>query len=94
MNIRWAPAARQDRARIFDYIESRDPRAAARIDELFVAAIARLKDLPLLGRPGAIAGTRELIPHESYRIVYEVEGDTIWILMIVHTARSWPPEAE
>lgn len=94
MNIRWALAARQDRARIFGYIESRDPRAAVRIDELFVAAIARLKDLPLLGRPGAISGTRELIPHESYRIVYEVEGDTIWILMIVHTARSWPPEAE
>jgi toxin ParE1/3/4 len=94
MNIRWAQAARQDRAQIFEYIESRDPSAAVRIDQLFVSAIARLKDLPLLGRPGAIAGTRELIPHESYRVVYEIEGDTIWILMIVHTARSWPPEAE
>jgi plasmid stabilization system protein ParE len=65
-----------------------------RLDELFVTAISRLKDLPLLGRPGAIAGARELIPHESYRIVYEIKGEIIWILMLVHTARSWPPEAE
>jgi plasmid stabilization system protein ParE len=35
-------------------------------------------------------GTRELIPHESYRLVYEVEGDTVWILALVHTARMWP----
>lgn len=61
---------------------------------LFVTAISRLKDLPLLGRPEAIAGTRELIPHESYRIVYEIKGEIIWILMLVHTAGSWPPEAE
>jgi hypothetical protein len=22
--------------------------------------------------------------------VYEVEGDTVWILALVHTARMWP----
>ncbi|WP_420856699.1 type II toxin-antitoxin system RelE/ParE family toxin [Variovorax beijingensis] len=46
---------------------------------------------PLLGRAGQIPGTRELIPHESYRLVYEVRADTIWILTLVHTARQWPP---
>lgn len=43
------------------------------------------------GRAGKIAGTRELIPHESYRLVYEVEGEIIWVLALVHTARMWPP---
>lgn len=38
-----------------------------------------------------IAGTRELIPHESYRLVYEVQADAVWILALVHTARLWPP---
>ena len=37
------------------------------------------------------AGTRELIPHESYRLVYEIEGTTVWVLALVHTARQWPP---
>jgi len=89
--IRWAPAARRDRAQIFDYIESYNPRAALRMDELIAAAVAQLKDFPLLGRPGAISGTREVIPHESYRIVYEVDETTVSILTIVHTARAWPP---
>lgn len=44
-----------------------------------------------MGRPGQIPGTRELIPHESYRLVYEVQAGTVWILALVHTARLWPP---
>ena len=47
--------------------------------------------LQLEGRAGKIAVTRELIPHESYRLVYEVEGEIIWVLALVHTARMWPP---
>ena len=43
-----------------------------------------------LGRPGTISGTHELIPHESYRLVYEIEQETVWILALVHTAKQWP----
>jgi plasmid stabilization system protein ParE len=46
----------------------------------------------LAGPPGKIPGTRELIPHESYRLIYEVHGDVVWILAIIHTASQWPPE--
>jgi len=35
-----------------------------------------------------------LIPHESYRLVYEIEGETVWVLALVHTARLWPPVRE
>lgn len=65
--------------------------AAVRMDELFSDAAAKLADFPHIGRTGKIPGTRELIPHESYRLVYEVEGETLWILAVVHTARQWPP---
>ena len=34
----------------------------------------------MLGKPGKIPGTRELIPHESYRLVYQIDGETVWIL--------------
>jgi hypothetical protein len=59
------------------------------MDELFSEAAARLAEHPKLGRAGRIAGTRELIPHESYRLVYEIERETVWILALVHTARQW-----
>ena len=40
---------------------------------------------------GQVPGTRELNPHRSYRLVYEIAGDTVWILVLIHTARLWPP---
>lgn len=94
MKVVWTPAALQDRADVMDYIAADNPRAAARMDQLFSDAAAKLAKFPMLGRAGKIPGTRELIPHESYRLVYEVEGDTVWVLALVHTARQWPPVKE
>lgn len=94
MNVVWTPEAEQDRDAIWLYIAADNPRAAARLDALFSDAAARLANHPKLGRPGKIAGTRELIPHESYRLVYEIDNETVWLLTLVHTARQWPPLRE
>ncbi len=83
-----------DRAQIFRHIEAQDPDAAIRMDELFTKAVSRLQHFPFMGRRGAITGTREIIPHESYRVVYQVEAQAVSILMIIHTARKWPPNKE
>jgi plasmid stabilization system protein ParE len=84
-------AAEQDRAEIIDFIAKDNPLAAIHMDERFAEAASHLATHPLLGKAGQIPGTRELIPHESYRLVYEAQGDTVWILALVHTARPWPP---
>ena len=91
MKVTWTPEAEAERLEIGEYIASENPRAATRIDSLFEAAVLKLVDFPRIGRPGMISGTRELIPHASYRIVYEIRGDNIWIISVVHTARQWPP---
>lgn len=91
MRVLWTLAAERDRADIVDFIAQDNPFAAIRMDELFGSAAGRLAEHPLLGRSGQIPGTRELIPHESYRLVYEVQADAVWILALVHTARLWPP---
>jgi plasmid stabilization system protein ParE len=69
MNVRWMPSALQDRIDVFDYLSAQDPGAGIRMDELFKAAAESLAELPLRGRAGRVAGTRELIPHPSYRLV-------------------------
>lgn len=61
------------------------------MDEIFSETAKRLADHPRLGRVGRIKGTRELLPHPSYRLVYEIRDETVWILGVVHTARRWPP---
>jgi addiction module RelE/StbE family toxin len=80
---------------VWDYIAADNPVAAARMDALFSTSVAKLATHPKLGAPGKIPGTRELVPHDSYRLVYEIEADTtVWILALVHTARWWPPVRE
>jgi addiction module RelE/StbE family toxin len=91
MKILWTPEAEQDRIEIVAYIAEENPRAAASMDVLFSEAAAQLARFPHMGRPGKVAGTRELIPHENYRLVYQIEADTVWVLVLVHTARQWPP---
>lgn len=91
MRIVWTPQAERDRSDIWAYIEQRNPDAAARMDQQFSDHVARLAGFPMIGHEGEIAGTRELTPHRNYRLVYQVAGDTIWILALVHAARQWPP---
>ncbi|MDP2822612.1 MAG: type II toxin-antitoxin system RelE/ParE family toxin [Sulfuritalea sp.] len=94
MRVIWTPEAEQDRADIWDYIATDSPRSAVKMDELFSKAGGRLADHPKLGRTGRIPGTREIIAHKSYCLVYEIEQETVWVLALVHTARQWPPVAE
>ncbi|MDR2196331.1 MAG: type II toxin-antitoxin system RelE/ParE family toxin [Gallionellaceae bacterium] len=91
MIVIWTPEAERDRADIWDYIAADNPDAAVQMDTLFSDAAARLVAHPKLGKAGEIQGTRELIPHESYRLVYEIDGDTVWVLALLNTAQQWPP---
>ncbi|SFU76099.1 type II toxin-antitoxin system RelE/ParE family toxin [Pseudoduganella namucuonensis] len=91
MKIVWSPEAEQDRGDIMEYIAEDNPVAAARMDDLFARAAAKLSDFPYLGHAGKVPGTRELIPHESYRLVYEVYGESVRVLALVNVARQWPP---
>ena len=93
MKVVWTPEADRDRRDIWDYISADNPAAAVRVDTAFRDAVRSLRDLPTRGRPGRVSGTRELIPLGVYRLVYEIRGNTVWILALVHTARLWPPEA-
>ena len=90
MMVVWTPEAFQDRLDIWEYVAQDNQVAAAKMDELFSSAASLLADHPKLGKSGKTQGTRELVPHESYRLVYEVNGDTVWILALVHTSRQWP----
>ena len=91
MKLIWTLPALADREAVFTYVADADLDAAIRLDDLFGDAAGRLRDFPESGRPGTATGTRELIPHRSYRLVYRIENGTIWILALIHAARQWPP---
>jgi len=66
--------------------------AALALDELFSEKAALLLHHPGLGRTGRVPGTRELIAHRNYILIYDTAGDTIRILRVLHAARQWPPQ--
>ena len=91
MKLRWAPEAELDRDQILDFIAADNPGAATKMDALFRAAAERAAAFPQAARAGEIPGTREMIPHRNYRLVYAIRGDEVWILALMHTSRRWPP---
>ncbi len=62
MKVIWTSEAERDRIEVVNYIATDNLRAAAKMDELFGLAAARLAKRPKSGRPGKVPGTRELIP--------------------------------
>ena len=92
MKIVWAERAVHARKNLIDFIAEDNVLAALEMDDTITAAVLRLKNFPLLGKPGRIEGTREIVVHQHYILVYEVVEATILILMVLHTSRQWPPE--
>lgn len=90
----WAPSALDDINSIAEYIARDSVDQAA----LFVARLLevtdRLQEFPFSGRVIPEIGNqscREII-YRSYRIMYRLEGNEVWITGIVHGARNWNPE--
>ncbi|MGY4363995.1 toxin ParE1/3/4 [Bradyrhizobium sp. LB1.3] len=77
MKLVWSRFALSDRDGIFSYIEAENPRAAVHVDEQIADAARRLLDFPDSGRPGRVAGTRELVIRRTpYVAVYLVDGES------------------
>jgi len=86
----WTRPAASDRREIRAYIAQDNPAAALALDELFSEKASRVVDHPSIGRPGRVAGTRELVAHQNYILVYDVAGDLVRVLRVLHAARQWP----
>jgi len=84
------PAAEEDRLCIWTYIAAEDVGAAVRMDERFRDASEQLAMFPRSGPRGIVRGTRELVPHANYRLVYEIKSGVVRILSLVHVSRQWP----
>lgn len=82
-------SARRDLDDIFDWISQDNPRAARRVVSRILLRINRLaaSGLASQGRPGLVAGTRELVEH-PYVVIYRVDETANAI--VVHGARERP----
>lgn len=92
MRIRWRPIAEADRDRIVDYIAQDNPVAAIELGDAIDRRVAELVEHPRLYRVGRVRGTREMVVHPNYVVVYRIARGEIEILRVLHSARQWPPD--
>lgn len=91
MKLAWTRSAAADRRAIRRYVARANLRAASALDELLGLNARVLIEQPGLDRTGRVGGTRELVVHRHYILVYDVKGETVRIFRVLHTARHWPP---
>ncbi|MEP6916174.1 MAG: type II toxin-antitoxin system RelE/ParE family toxin [Acidobacteriota bacterium] len=91
MTVVWSPRAIGHLADLRTYIAHENPDAAGRVARALLSAVERLAELPNLGRPGRVAGTRELvIPGTPCVLPYRLRGDRLEIIAVFHGRQRWP----
>ena len=91
MELRWTQEAAADLEHITDYLFQNAPERAAELVRGIYNAPAALLAFPYRGRAGKKEGTRELVlPSLPYIVVYQVTGEVIHIVRILHGAQKWP----
>ncbi len=88
----WTRRSLRELEAIGDYIAERNPAAALSIvTAIHTRTRNLLSENPFIGRPGEIAGTRELvIPGTPYIVAYRVLETRVDVLFVQHGAREWP----
>jgi addiction module RelE/StbE family toxin len=76
---------------IYERIAADNPDAAPRIIERIRIEVERLQEFPMIGRPGRVADTRELIISGTpYIVPYRIKGEFVQIITVLHSAQRWP----
>ena len=88
MQVSFSLEAVADLESIERYVAEHSPAAASRLAVQLLAACDRLEFMPERGRPGQIAGTREVTTVWPYVILYQIEAGTVEILRIRHGAQD------
>lgn len=77
-------------ASIIRYIANENPFAARRIKKIIEEAILPVAEYPYLFRSGRVAGTREIVAHPNYLLVYQVSASRITVLSVLHARQEYP----
>lgn len=90
LNLLWKKQARQDLLNIVKYIAQDNPDAAEELANDIETKAEKLREFPEMYKVGRKRGTRELVAHKNYIVVYQVINSQIEVLRVKHSAQQWP----
>ncbi|HBX64628.1 MAG TPA: type II toxin-antitoxin system mRNA interferase toxin, RelE/StbE family [Balneolaceae bacterium] len=88
----WSPTARNKTKEILEYISEDDPSAALALIDLIEEKVENLSQNPESGRvfpPTNNEKIREIVVHENYGVIYEVNPELIEILTVRHFRQNF-----
>jgi len=91
--ILFSILAKEDLYSIKKYICNNNIEASKIVIKHIISSIEKLKENPAMGRAGRVLRTRELVITKfPYIVPYQVRGNNIYILRVLHTSRIWDKE--
>jgi toxin ParE1/3/4 len=88
--VEWRAEASADLEDILSYIADRNESAAESLNEAIEQATSQLPQHPYLYRLGRADGTREIVVHPNYLVIYRVTSIAIEIVAVVHARQQYP----
>lgn len=86
----WRASARADLASIIRFIANESPPAARRMRGLIEDSVLPAAEHPYLYHAGKVPGTREIIAHPNYIVVYRVMAERIEVVNVLHARQEYP----
>jgi toxin ParE1/3/4 len=90
MLLEWRPEARAALREILSFISERNLVAAFSLGDEIERATSALPQHPYLYRHGKVAGTREMVVHPNYVVIYRVTSSAIEIINVLHSRQQYP----
>ena len=94
MVIIWSNPAKEDLRQIHQYITQDSKQNADRVIQDIINQVENLSHFPRIGRMVPEIAEEDLreISLYSYRILYELSGDTVYIHSIIHKRQDFKAE--
>ncbi|WP_250485288.1 type II toxin-antitoxin system RelE/ParE family toxin [Caballeronia sp. GaOx3] len=91
LRILWTETAREELRERMAFVARRSQQAATRLFDRILDSVVPASEHPFIFREGRVAGTREIVAHPNYIVVYRVIHDAIVVVQVLHAREEYPP---
>lgn len=86
----WSEKALDELEALTTYIARFNEPAALAMQERIERSVLPARTYPEMFRAGRVSGTREVVAHPNYIVVYTIREGTIFVLSVIHARQKYP----
>lgn len=90
LTIDWSHSALADLDEIARFIGQHDKGAALTLQQRIEQSVLPAAEYPLIFRAGRVPGTREIVAHPNYIVVYRPLPNRIRVVAVLHSKQQYP----